>query len=335
MKNNIIAISVGSVNTSIYRQGFGVVLLEPSVVAVGAGDRRKVKAIGKEAKQLIGKTADATQIIMPISEGEIADERAATQMIESFINKVTLKKLSLRPQVVLSVPCGLDSQAIKKYEKVFNNVGVYNIEFVEAPLLTALGLGAPISEATPCFLIDFGGATTSMAAVSLDGVIAGISVNMGGNTIDAMIIDYIDRVFNLKIGKLTAERVKTEIGSLLEDDVMRAKVNGRDSTTGKPRAVSLGAQDIIVPIRMFFDKIFEIADKFMAKLPVEVSAEIRRSGVYFAGGTSKIVGLAEYFRDVMAIKANVSDEPALATVLGGGIVSSDKALLNKLKIRNR
>ena len=135
MKNNTVAINIGSVNTSIYRQGFGVVLVEPSVVAVGVGDRKKVKAVGKEAKQLIGKTADATQIVMPISEGQIADERAATQMLENSINKITLTKLSLRPQVILSVPCGLDNNEIKKFEKVLNDVGVYNIDYVEARCL--------------------------------------------------------------------------------------------------------------------------------------------------------------------------------------------------------
>ena len=335
MKNNLVAIDLGSLSTKIYRQGFGVALVEPSVVAVSVADKKKIKAVGGEAKQLIGKTADATQIVMPISEGKISDERVATQMLENFINKITLSKLSLRPQAILAVPLGLDNQEIKKYEKVLNGVGIYNIDFVETPILTALGVGAPINSSTPCFLIDFGGATTTMSAVSLDGVIAGINVNMGGNTLDAMIIDFIDRTFSLKIGKLTAEKVKTEIGSLIENDTMRAKVSGRDTTTGKPRSVSIGAQDILVPIRLFFDKLFEIADKFMAKLPEEVSAEIRRSGVYFAGGTSKIVGLAEYFKKNMAMRANVTDEPVIATALGGGIVSGDKALLKKLRLNKR
>lgn len=335
MKNNTVAIDIGSVNTCIYRQGFGMVLVEPSAVAVSVADKNKVKAVGKEAKQLIGKTADATHVVMPVFEGRIIDERVATEMLENFINKITLTKLGLRPQVILAVPLGLDNAEIKKYEKAFNSIGVYSIEYVEAPILTALGAGAPISESTPCFLIDFGGGTTSMSAVSLDGMIAGISVNMGGNTIDAMIIDYVDRIFNLKIGKLTAEKVKEEIGSLVDGDAMRTKVSGRDSSTGKPRTISIGAQDIIVPIRMFFDKIFEIAEKFMAKLPEEVSAEIRRSGVYFAGGTSNIVGLADYFRKVMAIKANVTEDAHLATALGGGIVAGDKALLKKIRLLRR
>ncbi len=335
MNNNTMAINIGSVNTSIYRQGFGVVLFEPSVVAVSAGDKKKVKAVGTEAKQLIGKTADATQIIMPIEEGQVADEKVAIDMLSNFINKTALKKFGLRPTVILAVPCGLENVEIKKYEKILNAAGIFNIEYVEAPILTALGIGAPISESDPCMIIDFGGATTSMAAVSLDGVIAGINVNMGGNTIDAMIMDYIEKFFNLKVGRLTAEKIKMQIGSLYENDTTRIKVSGRDISTGKPRSVSLGAHDVIVPIKLFFDKVFEIADKFMAKLPAEVSAEVRRQGVYFAGGTSLIVGLVDYFRENMAIKANITEEPELATVIGGGIVAGDKNLLKKLRINKK
>ena len=206
------------------------------------------------------------------------------------------------------------------------------MDFVEAPILTALGVGAPITASTPCFVIDLGGGTTSIAAVSLDGVIAGVNVNMGGSNIDAMLIDYIAQYFNLKIGTLTAERIKIQVGSLNENDGTRMAVNGRDLTTGKPREISVGAQDIYLPIKMFFDKIFEIASMVMAKLPAEVSAEIRRSGVYFAGGTSKMVGLSEYFRDKMAIRANLVDDPELSTAIGGGIAASDPVLLKKINI---
>ncbi len=332
MKNNVIAIDVGSVNTAIYKLGSGVVLFEPSVVAAAAGDNRKIKAIGSDAKKLIGKTADATQIIFPVFEANIENEEVATDMMENFINKITLKRLGLRPKAVLAVPCGLENEQIKKYEKVLNGAGLFNVDFVEAPILTALGVGAPITNSTPCFVMDLGGGTTSIAAVSLDGVIAGVNVNMGGSNIDAMLIDYIAQYFNLKIGTLTAERIKIQVGSLNENDGTRMAVNGRDLTTGKPREISVGAQDVYLPIKMFFDKIFEIASMVMAKLPAEVSAEIRRSGVYLAGGTSKVVGLAEYFRDKMAIRVNLVDDPELSTAIGGGIVAADPALLKKIRL---
>ena len=331
MKTNVVSIDMGSVNTGIYQLGYGVVLFEPSVVALTT-DRKKPKAVGVEAKKLIGMTADANSVVFPIIEGGVDNEKAATMMAENFLNKITLKRLRLRPNVVLSVPCGIEADEINKYKRVLNGAGVYSIDFVESPILTAIGLGIPISESSPCFIIDVGGGATNIAAVSLDGVIAGVNVNMGGRNIDAMIINHIEDYFSLKIGTLTAERMKVQIGSLVDNDVTRTTINGRDTVTGKPRSVSVSAQDILLPVQAFFDKVFEIAGMVMAKLPAEVSAEIRKTGVYFAGGTSKILGLDNYFRDRMAMKANVSEDPEMATVIGGGIVAGDPELLKKIRI---
>ena len=335
MKGNAIALDMGSVNTGIYQLGSGVVLFEPSVVAVENGEKRKVKAVGADAKKLIGKTSESTSVIFPVFEGEIEDEKNASVMIAKFLDKISAKTFFGRPGVLLSVPCGAENASVKRYEKVLNNAGVYNIDYVESPILTAIGLGVPISESNPCFIIDLGGGTTSIAAVSLDGVIAGVNVNMGGSNIDAMLIDYIDEYFNLRIGTLTAERIKIQIGSLTENDRARTIVSGRDLESGAPRSVSISSHDIIIPIKMFFDKILEITSMVMGKLPAEVSAEIRKEGVYFAGGTSKIAGLDEYFRDKMAIKANIGTEPETATVTGGGIVTGDKELLRKLSLRKK
>lgn len=335
MRNNAVAVDLGSVNTVIYRLGSGIALSEPSVVALSVGGKQSVRAVGTEAKKLIGKTAETTRIVFPVSEGQIVDVKNAAVMTENFLNKITLRKLSLRPKVLLSVPCGLENSEIKKYEKALNGAGVYNADFVESPILTALGLGAPVSESNPCFIIDVGGGTTNVAAVSLDGVIAGVNVNMGGRNVDAMIINRVADLFGLRIGMLTAERIKTQIASLIDGDATRAVVNGRDVETGKPRSVSVSAEDVALPVRAFFDKIFEIAGMVMAKLPAEVSAEIRRSGVYFAGGTSRMPGLDAYFRDTMAIRANVSEDPENATAVGGGILLGNEKLLKKLRIEKR
>lgn len=335
MRGNVIAVDLGSVNTAIYRLGAGVVLLEPSVVLLDEQQKKKVKAVGSEAKRLIGKTAGKTSVCFPVSEGLIVDEKSATMMLERFLNKITLKKLGARPQALLSVPCGLDSDEIKKYLRVFAGAGVYSVDLVESPILTALGLGVPISESNPCFIVDIGGGTTNIAAVSLDGVIAGVNVNMGGRNVDAMIMKHIEEYFNLKIGTLTAESLKIQIGSLYENDGARVVVSGRDLTSGKPRSISVCSQDIIFPVKAFYDKLFEVVELVMAKLPAEVSAEIRRSGVYFSGGSSKIPGLDVYFRDRMAIKANVGDDPEIATATGGGMVAANPALLKRIRIVKR
>lgn len=335
MRNNAIAIDLGSVNTVIYQLGSGVVLSEPSVVALSVNGKSSIRAVGSEAKKLIGKTAETTKIVFPIVEGEIADVKNATAMTENFLNKITLRKLSLRPKALVSVPCGIENDEIKKYAKVLAGAGVYNADFVESPILTALGLGIPVSESTPCFIIDVGGGTTNIAAVSLDGVIAGVNVNMGGRNVDAMIINRIADLFGLRIGMLTAEKIKTQIASLIEGDATRTVINGRDIESGKPRSVSVSASDVLLPVAAFFDKIFEIASMVMAKLPAEVSAEIRRSGVYFSGGVSRLPGLDGYFRENMAIRANVFEDPEMTAAIGGGILLGNEKLLKKVRIEKK
>lgn len=335
MRNNAIAIDLGSVNTVIYQLGSGVVLSEPSVVALSVNGKSSIRAVGSEAKKLIGKTAETTKIVFPIVEGEIADVKNATAMTEIFLNKITLRKLSLRPKALVSVPCGIENDEIKKYAKVLSGAGVYNADFVESPILTALGLGIPVSESTPCFIIDVGGGTTNIAAVSLDGVIAGVNVNMGGRNVDAMIINRIADLFGLRIGMLTAEKIKTQIASLIEGDATRTVINGRDIESGKPRSVSVSASDVLLPVAAFFDKIFEIASMVMAKLPAEVSAEIRRSGVYFSGGVSRLPGLDGYFRENMAIRANVFEDPEMTAAIGGGILLGNEKLLKKVRIEKK
>ena len=335
MRNNAIAIDMGSVNTVIYQLGSGVVLSEPSVVALSVNGKSSIRAVGSEAKKLIGKTAETTKIVFPIVEGEIADIKNATAMTENFLNKITLRKLSLRPKALVSVPCGIENDEIKKYAKVLSGAGVYNADFVESPILTALGLGIPVSESTPCFIIDVGGGTTNIAAVSLDGVIAGVNVNMGGRNVDAMIINRIADLFGLRIGMLTAEKIKTQIASLIEGDATRTVINGRDIESGKPRSVSVSASDVLLPVAAFYDKIFEIASMVMAKLPAEVSAEIRRSGVYFSGGVSRLPGLDGYFRENMAIRANVFEDPEMTAAIGGGILLGNEKLLKKVRIEKK
>ncbi len=335
MRNNAIAIDMGSVNTVIYQLGSGVVLSEPSVVALSVNGKSSIRAVGSEAKKLIGKTAETTKIVFPIVEGEIADVKNATAMTENFLNKITLRKLSLRPKALVSVPCGIENDEIKKYAKVLSGAGVYNADFVESPILTALGLGIPVSESTPCFIIDVGGGTTNIAAVSLDGVIAGVNVNMGGRNVDAMIINRIADLFGLRIGMLTAEKIKTQIASLIEGDATRTVINGRDIESGKPRSVSVSASDVLLPVAAFFDKIFEIASMVMAKLPAEVSAEIRRSGVYFSGGVSRLPGLDGYFRENMAIRTNVFEDPEMTAAIGGGILLGNEKLLKKVRIEKK
>ncbi len=334
MKSNVIAIDLGSSKTAIFRADAGLVLCEPSVVALMRDEKRSLKSVGNEAKKLIGRAAESTEVVLPIYESLISDEHATATMLETFINRITLHKLSARPSVIMNVPCGVNIEELKRFERVLAECDITNVSFVESPILTAIGLGLPLSS-SPNFIIDIGGGTTEISAVSNDGVICGMSVNIGGRSIDQMITYFIEDNFMLKIGDLTAETIKHSIGSLLEGDQMTMIVNGSDTLSGRPKAISISSADMQMPICTFFDKIFQIVGMVMAKLPAEVAADIRRSGVYFSGGVSKIVGLEEYFYKKMGMRANLSGRSEVAALYGAGFLTTDNKLLKKYMIKTK
>lgn len=334
MKNNSICLDLGSSNTTIYQKGSGIVLCEPSVVTLSRGEKNKVKEVGAPAKKLIGRVSDNSEVVRPIFESVVEDGFSAAAMTEVFLNRITLRRLSSRPYVLMNAPCGIDTTAIRRFEKLLKEVDVTEYDFVESPILTALGLGIPLTS-SPSFIIDIGGGTTEIAAVSCDGIICGLSVNMGGISIDKMLKYYVEETFSLKIGDLTAEKLKLTIGSLYGDDELSMIVDGSELYTGRPHAESLMGKDILKPITAFFDKIFQITSMVMSKLPAEVAADIRRAGVYISGGTAKMVGLEEYFYEKMGMRANIAENGEFAVANGGGILLNDKEMLERYRINVR
>ncbi len=328
-----IAIDFDGLYTNIYKLGCGIVLSEPTVAAVGIGGKDDIKAVGTEAKKLIGKTAENTKIVFPVFEGEIVNESVATKLLNAFLKKVGIVSRFQSVEAVVGIPCGATAEMIDKYEQVVKNAGVNTAYFVEAPLLSALGQRLPLSDSAPCFLVDMAGSTTNIAALSLDGIIAGISVNFGANKISIDIIDYIAEYYGLQIGLLTAERLKKEIGSLDETDGLATVINGRDIKTGTPRAVSIKANDIIEPVKAYFDKIASLAMSVLVKLPPEVSAEIRHAGVYVSGISSNVYGLEKYLAKKFQMKINVAENGMMSVVLGGGNLIANANLLKKLAIK--
>ena len=327
-----LAVDFDSVHTNIYLVGGGLVLSEPTVAAVGFDDKREVKAVGDEAKKLIGKTAKNTKIVFPVFEGEIVNEKVAVSLLSAFLDKVCTKSGLFGPHVLFPVPCGVNADTIDKYKKLAKRCGVSKTYFAEAPILSALGQRIPLNDATPCFVVDMAGGVTNIAAVSLDGVIAGVSVNFGANKISTDIIDYVADRFGLQIGLLTAERLKSEISSLDEFDALSTIVNGRDVKTGAPRSLSLKAKDIFEPTKKYFDKISELSLELLKKLPPEVSAEIRHAGIYVSGIGANVYGLEKYYASKFGIKTNVAENAMMAVALGGGIAIGDNDLLKKITL---
>ncbi len=328
------AIDLDCLCTNIYKLGSGIVLSEPTVAAVGIDGKEEIKAVGVDARKLIGKTAEKTKIIFPVFEGEIVNEKVASKLLSAYLKKVGVKSRLTSVEAVVSVPCGVTAEMLDKYEIVAKSAGINKIFFVEAPILSALGQRLPLTESSPCFLIDMAGGTTNIAALSLDGIIMGFSVNFGANKITTDIIDYIAECYGLQIGLLSAEKIKKEIGSLLDDDGLSTIVNGRDIRTGAPKSIYVKALDLVEPVRRYYDKIVELAMSLLVKLPPEVSAEIRHTGIYVSGVGAKIYGLESYYSDQFKMSINIPDNPDMSVALGGGVAIGNVDLLKKIVIKN-
>ena len=327
-----LAIDLGSSVTKIYRAdaGSGVVLAEPSCVAV-SGVNREIKAIGKDAKKLVGKTAEFTEIVFPVYEGEIVDMRLAEAMLKEFLSRIGIRPSVLkRSFTVFSVPCGASAKLREDYAALAEECGLKRLCFVEAPFLAALGADAVLSEANPVFCLDIGGGVTNAAVLSLDGIIAGLSMNVGGNNMDANIIDRIEACKGLHIGALTAERVKNEIGSLAVGARGATVVEGSLVSAMRPGSVSVQASEIEPCIRIYIDKILEYASLVLQKLPAEVAAAVNGNGVYLSGGVVKLSFVPEYIAKKLDMRIHVCDEPQFAVVTGGGAAVRDERILARI-----
>ncbi len=324
-----LAIDLGSSVTKIFRAdtGNGIVLVEPSCVAV-SGNNDEIKAIGKDAKRLIGKTAEYTNIIFPVYEGEIVNTRLAAAMLKEFLARIGVGNIALkRSQTLFNVPCGASESLLADYATVASECGLKNVYFVETPYLAAIGGDAVLSDSNPVFCIDIGGGVTNIATVSMDGIIAGLSMNVGGNNIDAEIIKTIAQTKGLHIGALTAERIKNEIGTLSETAEGGTFAEGSSTSDYRPGSTNVRSSEIIHCVRGYADKIIEYAILVLKKLPAEVAATIRQNGVFLSGGAVKIPFFADYIAKKLDMGMHICDEPQLAAISGGGALVRDKKLM--------
>ena len=329
-----LAIDLGSSMTKIYRAdaGNGIVLAEPSCVSINAD--REVKAVGKDAKKLVGKTSELTSIVFPVYEGEIVDGQLAAVMLKEFLGKVGVKFSALkRAQVVFSVPCGASNELLEDYERLAEECGLRKVSFVEVPYLAAFGSELVLSEANPVFCIDIGGGVTNVAVLSLGGIIAGLSMNVGGNNMDANIMERMSNGKGLNVGVLTAERIKNEIGSLSPNARGSTVAEGSSVNTFRPASVAVQASEISDCIRVYVDKILEYATLVLNKLPAEVAASVNKTGVCLSGGVAKISYVPEYISKRLEMRVHVCEEPQFAVVSGGGVAARDLKLLEKIEKR--
>lgn len=324
-----LAIDMGSSVTKIYRADTnnGIVLVEPSCVAI-SGVEENVRALGKEAKNLIGKTADCTSVVYPVYEGEIVHPRLASVMLTEFLLRVGVKKSAFRrAQILISVPCGISDASLQVYMNVAEECGLKNVYFVEQPYLASMTLGSAFGSFDPVFCLDVGGGVSNIAVVSADGIVSGLSMNLGGNNMDASIRLEIERAKHLQIGPLTAERIKNELVNLSPTAIKAVVAEGCSVDTFKPASVSVQVQEVQECVTQYLDRIIEYAVLVIRNLPAEVAGVVNRNGVCLSGGIMKIPGVAKYIGEKLDMRYFVNEEPQFVTVQGAGALLLDKQLL--------
>ncbi len=314
-----LGIDLGTANTLVFMPGKGIVLNEPSVVAISLFDN-KIVAVGLEAKDMVGKTPDTIKAYRPMRDGVIADYRVTEAMLRYYINKALGKFNIWKPEVMISVPAGVTSTERRAVVEAAIKAGAKNAFVVKEPILAAIGAGVPIQEARGHMIVDIGGGTTDVAVISLGGIVAATSVKHAGNKLDQAIVDYIKKTFNLAIGDKTAEEVKIKIGSAvpIEDELVHT-IKGRDLMTGLPRFAEVKTNEITKAIEPELKEIIKAIRTVFQETPPELAADIIDHSIIMSGGSSLLRNLPELVYRRTGVKATVADDALFCVVKGTGV----------------
>lgn len=314
-----LGIDLGTTYTLVFVPGKGVVLNEPSVVAVSVQDN-KILAVGNEAKEMIGRTPDNIIAYRPMKDGVIADYRVTEAMIRYYMKKSLNRWNLFKPEVMISVPAGVTSTEKRAVIEATMKAGAKSVYVVKEPILAAIGAGIPIHEARGHMIVDCGGGTIDVAVISLGGIVSSTSVKCAGNKIDKAITDYIKRVFNLAIGDKTAEDIKIKIGSaVVMDEEMTMIIKGRDFLTGLPRSAEIKTNEVVKAIGRELKEMIKAIKTVLQETPPELSADIIDRGIITTGGTSQLRNFPELIFRQTGVKAVLADEAAFCVAKGTGI----------------
>jgi rod shape-determining protein MreB len=314
-----LGIDLGTANTLVFVPKKGIVLNEPSVVAVSEQDK-KVLAVGNEAKAMIGRTPDNIIAYRPMKDGVIADYRITEAMLRYFINKALGRYNIFKPEVMVSVPAGITSTERRAVIEACIKAGAKNAYVVKEPILAAIGAGIPIQEAKGHMIVDIGGGTTDVAVISLGGIVSSTSVKCAGNRIDASITDYIKKTFNLAIGDKTAEDVKIQIGSAIPlEEELTMTVKGRDFVTGLPRSTEIKTNEIVKAISRDLRDMIKAMKDVLQETPPELAADIIDQGIIMTGGSSMLRNLPELVLRRTGVKAVLAEDALFCVAKGTGI----------------
>jgi len=311
------AVDLGTANTLVYVRGRGIVLSEPSVVAIDHASG-EVHAVGVEAKRMLGRTPGTISAIRPLKDGVIADFDVTEQMLRHFIQKVHQHRFA-HPRVVVCVPSGVTGVEKRAVEEATRNAGARDAFLIEEPMAAAIGAGLPVSEPTGNMIVDVGGGTTEVAVISLGGIVVSVSLRVGGDEMDEAIISHTKREYKLLIGNQTAEEIKLEVGSAfrLKDEV-QAEVRGRDMLTGLPKTVIISSEEVRHALEEPVTQIVDAIKSTLDKTPPELAADIMDRGIVLAGGGALLSGLDERLRHETQMPVQLAESPLTCVAVGSG-----------------
>jgi rod shape-determining protein MreB len=336
MFSNDLAIDLGTANTLVYLKGKGIVVSEPSVVAVqkDAMGQRKVLAVGKEAKKMLGRTPGSIVAIRPMKDGVIADFDITEEMLRYFIQKVHNRKTLVRPRIVICVPSGITQVEKRAVKESAESAGAREVYLIEEPMAAAIGAGLPITEASGNMIVDIGGGTTEVAVISLAGIVYAKSVRVGGDKLDEALVQYMKRKYNLLIGERTAEQIKIEIGSAYPDggEERTMEVKGRDLVSGIPKTMTINSTEIREALSETVNTIVEAVRIALERTPPELAADIVDKGIVLAGGGAMLRNLDLLLREETGLPVVIADDPLSCVVLGSGKVLDELDLLKRVTV---
>jgi rod shape-determining protein MreB len=319
-----LAIDLGTANTVVYVRGAGIVVNEPSVVAIaGTGAAQRVVAVGSEAKQMLGKTPGSIKAIRPMRDGVIADFTVTEAMLKYFISRAHNRRYFVRSRLIISVPAGITSVERKAVREAAQKAGVRQVWLIEQPMAAAIGAGLPVREARGNMIVDIGGGTTDVAVVSMAGMVTNTTLKLAGDKLDEAIIGYVRRHHNMMIGERTAEQIKIQIGGVWpmdeEDDIPPFEMKGRDLISGVPKSVALTAREVRESLSDCARGILEAIRATLEKTPPELAGDISDRGLVLAGGGANLRGLDVMLREALGVPVFVAEDPLLAVVKGAGM----------------
>ncbi len=335
MFSSDMGIDLGTATTLVFVKGRGIVLNEPSVVAIQRGTNN-VLAVGEEAKNMLGRTPGSITAIRPLRDGVIADFEITESMLRYFITKVHNRKALVRPRIVVAIPSGITEVEKRAVKDSAEHAGAREVYLIEEPMAAAIGVGLPVQEAAGNMVVDIGGGTSEVAIISLAGIVFSRSVRVGGDEMDEAIIQYLKRTYNLLVGPRTAEMIKINIGSSypLEEE-LTMEVKGRDLVAGLPKTMTINSEEIREAMAEPVSTIVEAVRISLERCPPELSADLVDRGVILAGGGALLRGLDRLLTEETGLPVQVADDPISAVVIGTGKVLEELRFLRRIVVSDR